>query len=94
MGEPGGKLEEQPGEVARDREVQSGQGGLGLKSRKNIQEFRSIESSSIGFWASKTDWRERKKERQVQFSLLRFLTSLGQRREERAVQGVEKARGS
>lgn len=67
--------------------------GWGSKT-KNIQEFRSIESSSIGFWASKTDWRERRKKRQVQFPLLRLLTSLGQRREERAVQGMEKARGS
>lgn len=41
MGEPGGKLEEQPGGVARDWKSQSRHGGVGLKERE-IQEFRSV----------------------------------------------------
>lgn len=41
MREPGGKLEEQPGGIARDRKAQSGHRWVGLKERE-IQEFRSV----------------------------------------------------
>lgn len=89
MGEPGGKLEEQPRGVARDCKAQSRHGGLGLKERNTRVQVCREERQHQAFWASKRDWRERKKERQVRF-VLRFLASLGQRGEERAVLGHRK----
>lgn len=56
MREPGGKLEEQPGGVARDCKAQSGHRWVGLKERE-IQEFRSVgeEQEHHVFWTSKRD---------------------------------------
>lgn len=88
------RLGEQTGGVARDSKAQNGQRGVRLKDREEMQAFSSVgRSRSIRSSGHQKGWEEREKEKQVQFALLRFPASLGQRRGERAVPGHREGEG-
>lgn len=90
-GEPGMGLSRQvwPGPICSGwtgGRAQVDKEGWGSKVEKIYRSSGlSAGAGASGVLGSKRDWEERKKDRQVQFALLRFLASLGQRREERAV---------